>query len=118
MAEKAQVPAASKEPKLPEVSHIQTFKLVGSLMILFVVQAPLALRNIFMLKRKGVRSGAEVLKWYFFAGANLPLTLYFARNARLELRENRRKEQEYIEAMQDDEDSMSAGIDYAMMAFD
>ena len=37
--------------EMPEVSHRQTLKLIGSLMFCLVIQMPIAIRKVFMLKR-------------------------------------------------------------------
>lgn len=105
--------------EMPEVSHRQTLKLIGSLMFCLVIQMPIAIRKVFMLKRSRIASGNEAYIWYMFVGMNIPVTLYFAKNARLEMKENTRKEQVYVDAMSEmDEDSVLGSFESAMMAFD
>jgi len=92
-------------------------KVLGSLLFLMTVQTPLAMRQIFKIRRSKV--GLEAVNyWYLFVGANLPVTLYFCKNSRLEIKNNRRLEQEYLDWVQRTGQSEMSGLEAAMVAME
>mmetsp|Transcript_31271 Transcript_31271/g.41368 ORF Transcript_31271/g.41368 Transcript_31271/m.41368 type:complete len:97 (-) Transcript_31271:93-383(-) len=61
------------------------------------VQLPLAVRYLFKIRRSPADLGHQAKYWYMFLAGNIPFSLYFFRNARLEIKENCRLEQEYLD---------------------
>ena len=84
--------AKSEEYEFPEPSYKQTLKAVGSFIFLFSVQVPLAMRQIFKIRRNKATMGHLEKYWFLFVALNLPVTLYFARYARIEIKINRKLE--------------------------
>ncbi len=53
-----------------------------------------------------------------FVGANVPLTLYLFRNARIEIKANRQLEAEYVQAMAASGESEMSGLEKAVFAME
>ena len=103
---------------MPEPSYSWTIRVVACVLLFGAVQVPLAMRNLFKIKRNPQQLGHQKKYWYMFLAGNLPVTLYFARNARLEMRENRRLEQEYLRDLSRQDSQDMYGIEATVLSME
>jgi len=109
-----------REPELQEPSHRQTMKAVASVFFFFIVSCPLAMRQMFKIRKNRPALGHQEKFCYLFLLANMPLLFYFVKNARAEIRENHKIEQDYLDAMrrQGQSDTSMNTIESALYSLD
>ena len=101
---------------MPMPRYGQIMKAIVSFTVLGAVQLPIAMRQLFKIRRNP--AAGSPMTWYLFVGANIPVTLYFFARARTEMKENRKMETEYVEMMQRTGQTEMSGFEAAMIAME